>query len=40
MVKELINEAITLLKVTDPLLSILKSVIYKYESIIKNLIGN
>lgn len=35
--KELINEAINLLKVTDPLLTIPKSVIYKYESIIKKL---
>lgn len=35
MVKELIEEAIILLKVTDPLLTIPKSVIYKYESIIK-----
>ena len=37
MVKELINEAINLLKVTDPLITIPKSVIYKYESIIKKL---
>lgn len=37
MVKELINEAITLLKVTDPLITIPKSVIYKYESIIKKI---
>lgn len=33
--KELVNKAIDLLKVPNPLITIPKSIIYKYESIIK-----